>query len=32
VKKPKKVAEKCTTKDGKKVCKKPVKATDDEQG
>jgi hypothetical protein len=31
-KKPKKVAEKCTTKDGKKTCKKPAKASGDEQG
>jgi hypothetical protein len=31
-KKPKKVAEKCTVKDGKKVCKKPAPATADEQG
>lgn len=31
-KKPKKVAEKCTVKDGKKVCKKPAPATGDEQG
>jgi hypothetical protein len=31
-KKPKKVAEKCTVKDGKKVCKKPAPATADVQG
>jgi len=29
VKKPKKVAEKCTVKDGKKICKKPAKAAED---
>jgi hypothetical protein len=31
-KKPKKVAEKCAVKDGKKVCKKPAPAVADEQG
>ena len=31
-KKPKKVAEKCTVKDGKKLCKKPAPATGDQQG
>jgi hypothetical protein len=31
-KKPKKVAEKCIVKDGKKVCKKPVKVSGDQQG